>query len=564
MQLRPLMSLWRACLAACAWLVVTPAKADNDERRAAFVAKARLDDLSQRVEWRRLLHYRGSFFDGLESEVDDARFFLSDQGADDPRAELEAAVRHWFAPVTAAADQHAICRFPARFDWLRQHLQLPPRGDVSCPAQRAFVRRFAGHRVSVIFAANSVRRPESALGHTFLILDDDDPSTEGMAIDYRVKTLKKTPVLYSLKGLTGLLMGTLELEPVGTRLMDVLTKEHRDLWQLELDLTAQEIERFVKHVWELRGTRSRYFYLSENCSYRALSALEAAAPRLQLLEQTKVVVVPFDTIRTLYGVPGLVRKTLYYSASAVTSSSSGPKLPQPTPPPRMQSLDGGHGPMRFSYGPGYGSSQGFYAELGFRLVYHDLLDPPMGAPELLQIQALHLKLRYAPEPQSLAVDDVAFIDLMSLSTIDSASPVAWRLRAYGDRLRDESCRSGDSCFVHGLDFRLGASVATDDRALALFVLPGTSVTFSGDVDGIDGSVVRWALGPFGGLRLRLTPRFVGLLSGTFDYLPWQALQTSYDARAEIRWGLARDVALSINGRAQPQAAEGGLTSYVYF
>ncbi len=561
---RRLAGYFQACLAACAWLVVTSARAEGDERIENFVARSQLDDLSQRVEWRRLLHYRRSF-GAVESEVDDAKFFLSDRGSDDPRAELEATVRQWFAPVTDAPDRHPICRFPARFDWLRQRLHLPPRGDVHCPAQRAFTQRFAHHRVSVIFAANSLRHPESALGHTFLMLDDDDPGTEGITIDYRVKTSDKTPILYSFKGLTGLLRGTLELEPAAARLMDVLTKERRDVWQLELKLTAEEIERLVKHVWELDGTWSRYFYLSENCSYQALSVLEAAAPRLQLLEHAKVVVVPLDAIRTLYGVPGLVRSTRYYPTSAVSSSrSEGPRLPEPTTPPRMQSLDRGHGPMRFGYGSGYSSSQEFYAELGFRLVYHDLLDPPIGAPELLQIQALHLKLRYAPGAHSLAVDEVAFIDLMSISTIGSASPLAWRLRAYGDRLRDESCLSGDSCFVHGLDFRLGASVATDSRALALFVLPGTSVTFSGDVDGIDGSVVRWALGPFGGLRLRLGPRFVGLVSGSFDYLPWQALHTSYDARAEIRWGLARDVAVSINVRVQPGAAEGGLSSYVYF
>ena len=184
--------------------------------------------------------------------------------------------------------------------------------------------------------------------------------------------------------------------------------------------------------------------------------------------------------------------------------------------------------------------------------------------ELLQIQALHLKVRYAPHEHSLAVDEIAFIDLLSISPIGSESPVAFRIRAYGDRLRDDTCRSGDSCFIHGLDLRLGASIASRDRALALFVLPGTSVTLSGDVDGIDGSVVRWALGPFGGVRLRLAPTFVGLVTGNLDYLPWQDLRVSYDARAEIRWGLSRDVALSVNGRAQPLAAEGGLTSYVYF
>ncbi|HVJ17902.1 MAG TPA: DUF4105 domain-containing protein [Polyangiaceae bacterium] len=544
---------------------MTPAWAGPEGQVEDFVAKAQLAELSERVEWRRLLHYRRSFWGGLESEVDQGEFFLSSRGSDDPRAELEATVREWFSPADADPDRHPVCRFPARFGWLQQRLRLPPRDDLQCPAQRAFAQRLAQHRVSVFFAANSLKRPESALGHTLLMLDDDDPNTAGITVDYRVKAEDKTPILYSFKGLTGLVMGRFEIEPADTRLLDTLTKEHRDLWQLELDLTPQELERFVLHLWELRGTRIRYFYLTENCSYRVLSVLEAAAPRLRLLEHAKFVVIPLDTVRALYGEPGLVRRTRFYRADAAASSSAhGPRLPEPTPPPRLQALDQAHGPMRLGYGSGYSSDQKVYAELGFRLAYHDLLDPPIGAPELMQVQALHLKLRYAPEGRSLTVDEITFIDLMSVSPIDSVSPLAWRLRAFGDRLRDESCQSGDSCFVHGVDLRVGASVASDDRALALFVLPGTSVMFSGNIDGIDGSVVRWALGPSGGLRLRLGPRFVGLASGTFDYLPWQTVRTSYDARAEIRWGLARDVALSINGRLQPQAAESGLTSYVYF
>ncbi len=565
MQLRHYGRHWAACLAVCAWLLAAPAWAQRDDRALDFVAKAHLDRLSERVEWRRLLHYRHSFWRGLESEVDQGEFFLSGRGSHDPHAELEASVREWFSPATADPDQHPICRFPARFRWLQQRLGLPPRDDLQCPAQRAFVQGLAHRRLSVFFAANSVRRPESALGHTFLMLDDDDPNTEGITVDYRVKTDHKTPILYSLKGLTGLLMGKFEIESAGTHLLHVLSEEHRDLWQLELNLTPQELERFVLHLWELRDTRIRYFYLTENCSYQALSALEAAAPRLQLLEHAKFVVVPLDTIRALYGEPGLVRRTRFYGANAVSSSSPhGPRLPEPGPAPPMQSLDLAHAPMRFSYGSGYSSSQKFYAELGFRLVYHDLLDPPVGAPELLQVQALDVKLRYAPEARSLTVDEIAFIDLMSISPVNSAAPVAWRVRAFGDRLQDESCQSGDSCFIHGIDLRLGASVASDDRAFVLFVLPGTSLTFSGDVDGIDGSAVRWALGPFGGLRLRPGPRFVGLVTGDVDYLPWQALRISYGARAEIRWGLARDVAISIHGRLQPLAAESGLTSYMYF
>jgi len=62
------------------------------------------------------------------------------------------------------------------------------------------------------------------------------------------------------------------------------------------------------HLWELGSTWFDYWYLDENCSYHVLGALEAAAPRLSLLEHVgRVVVIPADTVKALYANPGLVR-----------------------------------------------------------------------------------------------------------------------------------------------------------------------------------------------------------------------------------------------------------------
>ena len=79
-----------------------------------------------------------------------------------------------------------------------------------------------------------------------------------------------------------------------------------------LVLTPEEIRLLARHLWELGGTWFAYWYLDENCSYHVLGALEAAAPRLELLTHVgKAVVLPADTVKALFRNPGLVRAVHY-------------------------------------------------------------------------------------------------------------------------------------------------------------------------------------------------------------------------------------------------------------
>ena len=92
--------------------------------------------------------------------------------------------------------------------------------------------------------------------------------------------------------------------------------ESRDLWEYDLALTPREVAMLVAHLWELGGTWMDYWYLDENCSYHLLGALEAAAPRLRLIEPfaCRPLVVPADTVKVLFRNPGLVRAVHYRPA----------------------------------------------------------------------------------------------------------------------------------------------------------------------------------------------------------------------------------------------------------
>jgi hypothetical protein len=60
--------------------------------------------------------------------------------------------------------------------------------------------------------------------------------------------------------------------------------ENRDIWEYELNLTPEEIDRLLMHAWELGPIHFDYYFFDENCAYHLLGLLEAARPDLTLTE----------------------------------------------------------------------------------------------------------------------------------------------------------------------------------------------------------------------------------------------------------------------------------------
>jgi hypothetical protein len=292
----------------------------NAARRSyvdGVVARAKALRLSEDRTWIRLLHYRKTLFGGHESEADGAPFFAAKDGKSDPDAELEATLRAFYdgAPV-AAGVQHPYCRFPARFGFLDEKLALdrdllPVK---RCPKYEEFTGRLRAKKVILVFSSYYLNNPASAFGHTFLRLGKGDGEGRDLldaGIDFSATVDTSNALLYAFKGLFGLFPGEFRKIPYAAKVREYNDFESRDLWEYELALTQAEVDRVVAHLWELGSTYFAYYYMSENCSYHILAALEVANPRLRLLDDLGWPVVPADTVKVLYENPGLVRSLRY-------------------------------------------------------------------------------------------------------------------------------------------------------------------------------------------------------------------------------------------------------------
>ncbi|NIY13482.1 MAG: DUF4105 domain-containing protein, partial [Nitrospinaceae bacterium] len=70
-------------------------------------------------------------------------------------------------------------------------------------------------------------------------------------------------------------------------------------WEYELNLTPDQMDYLLRHIWELGEIYFDYYYLQENCSYHMLTTLEAAVPDLHLSDRFFFSVQPADTLKLL-------------------------------------------------------------------------------------------------------------------------------------------------------------------------------------------------------------------------------------------------------------------------
>jgi uncharacterized protein DUF4105 len=289
---------------------------------AELVAQARTLRLWEDPGWLRLGHWRKTPRGGWKSEVDGTEFFRALFGKTNPRAELEATLRGFFDARPVADElSDAQCRFPARFTFLADRLgfdpaRLPRR---TCPRQEDFLSRVAARSVTLVFSSYYLNNPVSAFGHTLLRLDKSEEARAGerfelldYGVNYAATLDGSTGLVYAFKGLFGLFRGEFTHYGYYYKVREYADAQSRDLWEYDLSLSPSEVALLAAHLWELGATWFDYWYLDENCSYHILGALEAAAPRLDLLSHVgRWVVLPSDTVKALYRNPGLVRAVHY-------------------------------------------------------------------------------------------------------------------------------------------------------------------------------------------------------------------------------------------------------------
>jgi hypothetical protein len=282
---------------------------------APHIDNQRLQQLANDPFWISLGHYETAKLGGWRSYVSDKKFFLAPDGNEHPDRELAATVQALYAPASVG-EQHAQCVYPARTRWLKAQLELSDLPTPDCVEFKQWFKDVSPHSAVMIFPAAYLNSPSSMFGHTLLRIDQanvqsDKTSLLSYAINFGAYIEgSDNSILYAWKGLMGGYPGLFALVPYQEKLSEYRSLENRDLWEYRLNLTQQETERMVEHVWELKQIQFDYFFFDENCSYRLLELLQVARPSLHLTEQFPLTAIPTDTVKAVKEA-GLVESIEY-------------------------------------------------------------------------------------------------------------------------------------------------------------------------------------------------------------------------------------------------------------
>jgi len=280
-----------------------------------LIDKSKTQGLAQDPYWHRLLHYQKGILGGYKSTVKTPTFFLSKKGYKDPEEELTATLKGFFdSSLDLQGKDHPQCRFPARYDWLKEKLDFPTDGPTpACTAYRQWLKRLEPKSVSLIFASSYMNNPSSMYGHTFLRINKEKAiagqDLMDFAFSYGALAGVNRGFLYALKGLTGGYHGGYSTIPYHVQVMKYNNVGSRDIWEYKLHMDPIELNRFMAHLWEIRDVQKKYYFLNRNCSYEMLKILDVAKPRYEFSKHFRWRAIPIDTIKVFFSDSGLISTT---------------------------------------------------------------------------------------------------------------------------------------------------------------------------------------------------------------------------------------------------------------
>jgi hypothetical protein len=291
---------------------------------AELIAKSRQLQLSKRPEWQKLLHYVPNLISsGVHGLVDSPRFYNASDGKSNPQSELEATLASFYSDVEESNEQqNPQCMFIARYTWLNQQLAFDPQRlpQRECKRYQNWHAALDPAGLTLIFASAYLNSPSSMYGHTLMRVDakdqDDHTRLLAYAINFAANTNETSGLLFAVNGLFGGYPGAFSILPYYVKVREYSDLENRDLWEYQLNLSPEEVDRVLMHAWELGSAYFQYFFFDENCSYHLLGLLQVARPELDLTSQFRWWAVPADTVSAITRHPELIKKVVYRPSNA--------------------------------------------------------------------------------------------------------------------------------------------------------------------------------------------------------------------------------------------------------
>lgn len=192
------------------------------------------------------------------------------------------------------------CKYPARFKYLAPKLNID-ESFFHCNEFEDWKDSFEANGLSIIFASQYLENPASSFGHTFFKINSNKKALYlNKVISFAANVPEKISApSYVWKGLTGGFEGTFSIYPFYMTFQEYANMERRDLWEYELELTQEQVENILRHLYELiNGAKLDYTFLAKNCSGFLLRVVDTELNE-NLLDELPYYVMPLESIKVL-------------------------------------------------------------------------------------------------------------------------------------------------------------------------------------------------------------------------------------------------------------------------
>ncbi|MGH1468360.1 MAG: DUF4105 domain-containing protein [Bdellovibrionales bacterium] len=279
------------------------------------VSKEKLVELSTDPVWLKLSRYREQVLGGYKSSITSKDFFLSPKGRVSPLRELEETLKLLKKELQPKENlnRHPVCRFPARLQWVREHIKNFKTPQIECVNYKKWIDEESVDSVSMIFATGYLSNPASYYGH---ILMRFNGSAEGsglldVSLNYgAIIKPNENAVLYILKGLFGGYQAEFTYNEVYSHNHNYGDNDLRDLWNYELNLNREQTLILLRNAWEMLDAKFTYFFTKQNCAYKMLEHLELVLnePVVQRRGLWMMPISVFHTLGSLNKDRGIIKK----------------------------------------------------------------------------------------------------------------------------------------------------------------------------------------------------------------------------------------------------------------
>jgi hypothetical protein len=219
-------------------------------------------------------------------KINDPSFLLSYSNFS-LKNELEKTIESFFANISQG-EKHAICKYPARYYWLKNTLRLNDNyfPKPKCKQLKQYILKAPLKDLKLVLASGEPSSPSSMMGHIFfkIVGDKQNQVVQEYAVSFFTVIDSINIPMLIFQGLATGMKGFFVLRPYSEQEGKYLKEENRNIWEYDLKIPYRKKRLIYLHFWELKETNIKYFYTDFNCATIVHDMLAIASESLSHTE----------------------------------------------------------------------------------------------------------------------------------------------------------------------------------------------------------------------------------------------------------------------------------------